>query len=113
MADQGNVDERGVRIVVRAVPRGTARAAAPVRVLQDIGTGESVTVLPPPLTVRPATSYVLDITATGAGAAATASTSFSLRVSVVATTTTTTTAPPARTTTVPTTRTTATTKPGG
>ncbi len=90
VADQGNVDETGVSLVVTAVPEGTARAPAPVRARTAIGAGDSVTLSPPPLSVRPATSYVIDITATGATGAS-ASKSVSLRVSAVTSTTTTTT----------------------
>jgi len=80
LADQGNVDEQGVRLVVVAVPRGTAPAPATVRVRADIGAGESVAVSPPPLSVRLGTSYVLDITATPQDVGASVSASVSLRV---------------------------------
>ena len=90
VADQGNVDETGVSLVVTAVPEGTARAPAPVRARTAIGAGDSVTLSPPPLSVRPASSYLIHITATGATGAS-ASESVSLRVSAVTSTTTTTT----------------------
>jgi hypothetical protein len=109
LADQGNVDEWGVRVVVTAVPAGTVRAPAPVRTDIDIGAGASVALSPPPLVVRPGTSYVLDITVT-APSGATTSTSVPLRVSVVPTTTTTTTTPTTTTTTKA--RATTTTHPG-
>jgi hypothetical protein len=90
VADQGNVDEMQVSLVVTAVPQGLARAPAPVGARTALGAGDSVTLSPPPLSVRPASSYLIDITATGAtGASATKS--LSLRVSAVTSTTTTTT----------------------
>jgi hypothetical protein len=88
VADQGNVDEAGVSLVVTAVPQGAARAPAPVRVRSAIGAGDSVTLSPPRLPVHPASSYLIDITATGATGAS-ASQSVSLRVSAVTSTTTT------------------------
>jgi hypothetical protein len=90
LADQGNVDEWGVRVTVTAVPAGTVPAPAPVRTSSNIGAGASVALSPPPLEVRPGTSYVLDITVT-ASSGATTSTSVPVRVSVEPTTTTTTT----------------------
>jgi hypothetical protein len=93
LADQGNVDEAGVTVVLTAVPQGTARAPAPVRARTDVAAGHSVTLTPPPLDVRPGRGYVIDITAT-AQAGASVSASLPVRVSLVPpppTTTTTTT----------------------
>ncbi len=66
VADVGNVDEEGVTLVVTAVPGGSARAPAPVRARTDVAAGDSVTLSPPPLSVRPGTSYVIHVTATAA-----------------------------------------------
>jgi hypothetical protein len=111
LADQGNVDEVGVKLVVTAVPQGTTRAPVRVRMSTDIDAGRSQALTPPPLSVRAATSYVLDITATGQEPGAVASATLSLRVAATppTTTTTTTTKPPAPTTTKP--STTSSTKP--
>ncbi len=107
LADRGNVDEAGVRVVVTAVPQGTGpeattRATTSVRMSTDIGAGDSVALSPPPLSVRPGTSYVLGITVTPPEAGAGASASLSLRVAAFpppTTTTTTSTTKPATTST--------------
>jgi hypothetical protein len=111
LADQGNVDEVGVTLVVTALPEGTTGAPVRVRMRTDIDAGRSVALTPPPLSVRSATSYILDITATGQEAGASASATLSLRVAATppTTTTTTTTKPPAPATTKP--ATTSSTKP--
>jgi len=96
VADQGNVDERRVKIVVSAVPQGTARAPAPVEATADITAGTSVALTLANIRVRTGTSYVLDVTATTPSTGAAISMSLPLRVSVTPTTTTTTT--PATTT---------------
>jgi len=99
LADVGNVDEEGVTLVVTAVPTGSARMPAPVRARTDVAAGDSLTLLPPPLKVRPGTSYVIHVKVT-ARAGAGASASLPVRVSAVppppttTTTTTTTTSPP-------------------
>jgi hypothetical protein len=99
LANQGNVDEQGVVLEVTAVAQGSARAPARVRITTDIGVGDSVALLPPALSIRPGTSYVLDITATPQAPGGSISTSVTLRVAVVppTTTTTTTTVPPTTT----------------
>jgi hypothetical protein len=91
VADQGNVDEPGVRLAVTAVPQGTVRAPALAGVRADIDAGRSVALSPPPLSVRAGTSYVLHITVTPQEPGASASTSLSLRVSAEPPPTTTTT----------------------
>jgi hypothetical protein len=93
VADQGNVEEDGVKVVVSAVPQATARTPGPVRATTDIGAGHSVTVEPPTLSVRPGSSYVLDVTVTAQSGV---STSLSLPVGVSALP-----PPPTTTTTVP------------
>jgi hypothetical protein len=92
VADSGNVDEPGVKVVVTAVPQGAVPAPPPVRVTTDIRAGGSVALTPAPLRVRAGTSYVLDVTATSLTAGAAVSVSVPLRVSSTPTTTTTTTA---------------------
>ena len=111
LADQGNVDEVGVKLVVTALIGGTTRAPTRVQMSTDIEAGHSVALTPPPLSVRSATSYILDVTATGPEAGASASATLSLRVAATppTTTTTTTTKPPAPATTKP--STTSSTKP--
>ena len=104
VANQGNVNESAVQLELRAATPATTPAPAPVRVRAAIEAGHSVTLSPPPLSVRSATTYVIDVTATGAGGA-TASVSVTLRVAAVPPTTTTTTTPPTTTTTVTTTTT--------
>jgi hypothetical protein len=104
LADEGNVDEVGVRVVVTALPVDPTRGPVRVRMSTDIDAGRSVALTPPPLSVRPATSYTLDITATAPEPGASASASVSLRVAATpppTTTTTTTTKPPVRATTKP------------
>ena len=100
LVDQGNVDEDGVRITVRATPGGRGPVPAPVRVTAEVGAGESTALSPPALAVRPGRSYTVEITAT-AQSGTTASPSVGLQVSVVPTTTTTTTTPPTTTTRAP------------
>jgi hypothetical protein len=99
VADRGNVDERGVTVVVTAVPQGTAPPPAPVRVTTDLSAGASVALMPAPIRVRAGTSYVLDVVATPSSTGAAVSSSVPLRVSVTPTTTTTTTTTVAPTTT--------------
>lgn len=102
LVDQGNVDEPGVRLVVSAAPQGTVRIPAPVRARADVDIGESVTVSPPPLSVRPGATYVIHVTATAENGTS-ASTSVAVQVAATPPTTTT-------TTTTTTTATTTTTK---
>ncbi len=111
VADVGNVDEEGVTLVVTAVPGGSARAPAPVRARADVAAGDSVTLVPPPLSVRPATSYIIDVAVTGRSGVG-ASTSLPVRVSAVPPPPTTTTTTTATTTTTTTTTTSPTVHPG-
>ena len=106
LANEGNVDEVGVRVVLTALPQGSTGAPVRVRMSTDIDAGRSVALTPPPLSVRSATSYTLDITATGQAPGAVASATVPLRVAATpptTTTTTTTTMPPVPATTTPTT----------
>jgi hypothetical protein len=91
VANQGNVEEKGVTVVVSAVPQGSSRAPSRREVKTDIAVGDSVALSPPPLAVRQGTSYVLTITATPPAPGVAVSTSETLHVAVVPTTTTTTT----------------------
>jgi hypothetical protein len=111
VANQGNVEEKGVRLVVTAVAQGSRRAVTPVRMTTDIAVGRSVALSPPALSVRQATTYLVDMTATARGGAS-AGVSLTLRVSVVPTTTTTTTTTVPRRTTTTVHGTTSTTVPG-
>lgn len=88
VADEGDVDERGVTVVADVVPDTTHAAPGSVRVVSDVVAGGSVAVTLPPLRVRPGTSYVLRVTATSA-AGTTSSSSLALAVSSVPTSTTT------------------------
>jgi hypothetical protein len=113
LVDQGNIDEEGVRLVVSAAPLGTVRTPAPVRARADVDIGESVTVSPPALSVRPGASYVIHVTAR-AETGARASTSMAVQVSATPpTSTTTTTTTTATTTTTTSTKGTSTTKGSG
>ena len=106
VANQGNVDEKAVHLAVRAVTsRGTQ--SPPRSAVTSMGAGDAVTLVPPALSVRPGTSYVVTVTATAVGAST--STTLSLRVSSVPPppTTTTTTSTTTSTTTAPTPATTA------
>ena len=101
LANEGNVDEQGVTLVVTAVPQGTTRRPAPVRVRTDLAAGRSVALSPPTLSVRPGTSYVVDVTATAPEPGARATTSASIRVAALPPTPTTTTTTPTSTTVRP------------
>ena len=105
VADRGNVDEPGVKVVVTAVPQGSlVPARPPVQVTTSIGAGTSVALSLAPLRVRVGTSYVLDVTATPLAPGASVTASIALRVALptptsTTTTTTTTTTTPAKSTT--------------
>jgi hypothetical protein len=111
VADQGNVDEHGVRVTARALPvsssSGSAGASsAPV----DVVAGSSVAVSLPPIAVAPGVTYTVDVTAGDTAGGAPASALITL---AVATPPPTTTVPPATTTAPASRHVSSTSRPGG
>jgi hypothetical protein len=103
VANQGNVDEQGVRVAAGAATVGPgAPPGAAVGTTISVPVGLSQAVDLPPIAVKPGGTYTVLVTASDTAGGAPASATVTVTVAVPPpTTTTTTTAPPRSTTTVP------------